>query len=141
MVHNDPIARSRMDLLYEEVAELLDALQSGDLAEIGGEACDVIYSVYAIAEANGLDLDPFWERIQEANMLKEPNANGKPTKGPGWEKPDLKAALRQVKEGSSRIPFHPPWARDLRRLAATARDPLLRADLMRVVDRHTRVSP
>lgn len=136
MLEVDPIARSRMDLLYEEVAEFLDAIHSRDLAQIGGEGCDVIYSVYAIAEAHGLDLDPFWKRIQEANMQKLPNPDGKPIKGSDWEKPDLKAALREAKEGTHSVPFVPSWAKHLNEVLdayAGVIPPLAMADLRRAI--------
>lgn len=141
MMENDPLAQKRLDLVGEEYEEFLDAIYSGDLAEIGGEGCDLIYSVLAVLEAHGLDMDPFWKRIQDANLKKDPNPDGKPTKGPDWRKPDLVSAL--VEQTSRRvIKWQPGWVPELRALveglhAEGKIGPLDRADFARLIDRHT----
>ena len=138
----DPLFRKRLALMDEELAEIYQAVYQQDLAQIGGEICDLIYAAYAFAEACGLDLDPFWKRIQDANMEKEPNPNGKPIKGADWKRPDLRAALKECKEkNDGSTPFYPAWYTDAQRfvkrmLEMEKMSALDVADFGRIMARH-----
>jgi predicted HAD superfamily Cof-like phosphohydrolase len=43
----------------------------------------------------GVDMRPIHALIHEANMAKEPNGLGKPTKPPGWKAPDIAGELKR----------------------------------------------
>jgi len=94
------IAIRRGDLnarcIREEAREAAKAIQSGDLAAVAKELCDVIYVAYGAAVAFGLDLEPFWDEVHRSNMAKvggPVRADGKRLKPPGWVPPDIAGVL------------------------------------------------
>lgn len=87
-------------LLDEEVGELLEALEEGDLAHIAREMADVLYIVYGSAVTMGIDLEDVFEEVHRANMTKvggRINEAGKLTKPPGWQPLDIESIIeRQI---------------------------------------------
>jgi hypothetical protein len=88
----------RRSLLDSEVAELHEAVESGDLTGILKEACDVIFVVAGTALALGLPLDEGLLLVYLSNMSKTPAADGagKAVKGDGYQpaEPLLAALIR-----------------------------------------------
>ncbi len=71
-----------------------------DLVEAVDGLCDLLYVVYGTAEAIGVDLEPFFERVHASNMRKQNkliNEHGKRGhKPPGWVDP--KKVIRALLE-------------------------------------------
>lgn len=73
----DEWGESRRDLLAEECAELIEALESGDPVAIMHESADVAYVAFGNAVALGYELSPVLAEIHRANMSKASDPNGK----------------------------------------------------------------
>ncbi len=84
----------RKQLLTDEVTELFTALDSGDPAAIVQELADVVYTAAGMAYTyNNLPLDAALAAVHAANMTKQPGADGKAVKGPGFRPPDIAGAF------------------------------------------------
>lgn len=90
----------RRTLHEEEGRELLDALAGGDRMAIAQELADVVYVAYGTAHDLGIPLDAVIAEIHAANMRKLDRdlgaitrADGKISKPPGWQPPDVAAVL------------------------------------------------
>ncbi|GAA5072846.1 putative HAD superfamily Cof-like phosphohydrolase [Thermocatellispora tengchongensis] len=92
-------AELRRRLLHEEVRELDEAVESGDLVAIAHELADVVYVAYGTAVTYGIDLDRVLAEIHRANMTKSPPSGGKARKGPGFVPPDVAGALYAPGQG------------------------------------------
>lgn len=100
----------RLELIREEFEELKEAFAkaykySDGSVEVTPDQidalCDLLYVTYGTAVEMGLDLEPFFELVQEANMKKTAGplrADGKKLKPPGWEAPDHGPELRRQRE-------------------------------------------
>ncbi|MEU6999920.1 MazG nucleotide pyrophosphohydrolase domain-containing protein [Nonomuraea sp. NPDC046570] len=86
---DERMARLRQRLLAEEVTEVGQAVESGDLVNLAQELADVVYVVYGTAITYGIDLDAVLAEVHRANMTKEGSKDGKAVKGPGFRPPDL----------------------------------------------------
>lgn len=101
----------RAKLILEEALEQCDALgfcvrmddghvsfeenlpTSVDITKIADGIADQIYVSVGTAIALGIDMNPVWEIVQSANMMKfgpgsYKNEHGKQMKPPGWKAPD-----------------------------------------------------
>lgn len=68
-------------------AEMIDAL------------CDILYVTFGAAVAMGTNLDPFFDLVHRANMLKSTGpvqADGKRLKPEGWQPPDIQGMLDEI---------------------------------------------
>lgn len=90
----------RPTLHDEEHAELIEALEAGNPAEVARELADVLYIAYGTAYVYGIDLDAALAEVHRANMSKlgedgQPirREDGKVLKGPNFRPPDMKVAL------------------------------------------------
>lgn len=89
----------RLKLIKDEVKELEEAIEAGDLIEATDAIGDIIYVAIGAALVWGVDLPSVWEEIQRSNMAKFPGgvvtrrADGKILKPPGWTPPDIKGVL------------------------------------------------
>lgn len=93
----------RLSLIEEEVEELTDALMNDDLEGIAQEIADVLYVLYGIAGAHGLDMQPLFAEVHRANMAKQGGPTipgGKQGKPPGWQPPDIAACLAKQSESA-----------------------------------------
>ena len=93
---NDKITSLRYDLIKEELDELKEAIDNGDLKEVADALTDILYVTYGAGHAFGINLDKCFEEVQNSNMSKlgsdgKPiyNENGKVMKGPNYFKPNL----------------------------------------------------
>jgi predicted HAD superfamily Cof-like phosphohydrolase len=83
----------RKTQIKEETKEFYDALDNQDALNAIQELCDILYVVYGAAVVMGVDLEPFFEAIHEANMKKVPGPkreDGKQLKPEGWVPADMK---------------------------------------------------
>jgi predicted HAD superfamily Cof-like phosphohydrolase len=90
----------RMELIYSELFELEDALDDKDIIEVADGLTDILYVVYGMGHALGIDLDKCFEEVHNSNMSKlgengEPiyREDGKVLKGPNYFKPNLEKII------------------------------------------------
>ncbi len=103
----------RRTLLHEEYTELLQAIDSGDLAAIAGEAIDLLYVTYGLCVAYGIDADAVFDAVHRANLAKAAGPrrpDGKQLKPVGWTPPDLAAVLARQQPAASPAPAAPESA-------------------------------
>ncbi len=87
-------------LLQEEQAELLSAIDRGDLVKIVDGLADIVYVVYGMALQYGIDLDRAILAVHQSNMTKidreGPWATGTPRKvarGDMYQPPQLGSVI------------------------------------------------
>ena len=90
---------ARAPLHVEENKELIDALDSGVLADIAQELADVVYVAYGTAYSLGIPLDLVLAEVHRANMRKIGPfgpilKDGKVQKPPGWQPPDVSGVMQ-----------------------------------------------
>lgn len=90
----------RQALIEEEVRELAEAAQAGDVVGVADALADIVYVAYGTAHVYGIDLDAVLDEVHASNMTKlgadgRPvrRADGKVLKGPGYRPPDVRAVL------------------------------------------------
>lgn len=89
----------RRRLIEEEVQELWDAEDADDITEIADALTDILYVVYGMGLAYGINLDKCFAEVQRSNMskvvegklLKAPN--GKVLKPDTYSPPNLEKVL------------------------------------------------
>ena len=93
----------RIDLIEEEYNELKQAVYSydGSMVDVADALSDILYVVYGMAHAFGIDIDKCFEEVQQSNMSKlgddgKPiyNDAGKVMKGPKYFMPDLNKFIK-----------------------------------------------
>jgi predicted HAD superfamily Cof-like phosphohydrolase len=92
----------RRTLIEEEAAELLEAIDEGDVEHIAREMADVLYVVWGTALVYGIDLDAAFREVHRAAMDKMRaglrREDGKILKPPGFRPPDMTAAIAAAVE-------------------------------------------
>lgn len=89
---------NRGDDTYDQLAAV-ELSGQRDLLEAIDGMVDTIVVVLGTAIEMGIDLDPFWDEVQRANMSKaggEKREDGKQLKPPGWTPPDHAAVIRRA---------------------------------------------
>jgi predicted HAD superfamily Cof-like phosphohydrolase len=95
--------RKRLQILYEEVKELYEAMESGDFVEQVDALVDIDYVLKGIAVAMGIHPGTWaalWDSVHQSNMKKvrlkkNYNADKPVTKPKGWKAPDVEGILRR----------------------------------------------
>jgi hypothetical protein len=86
----------RLKLLDEEVAELREAMQAGDLVKIADGLADIVYVTVGTAVPYGIPFDAVLAEVHRSNMTKANDPGlGKLVKGPGYEAPRITEILEQ----------------------------------------------
>ena len=83
----------RLKLIREEVDELIEAADHFDVPGCAQEMSDILYVVYGMAVAMGIDLEKAFEEVHRANMEKvggPKRADGKQLKPYDWDPPHIK---------------------------------------------------
>lgn len=95
-----PEKEMRMSLIAEEVEELQEAYDEGDLVGMADAWADLIYVVYGAAMTHGVNLDEVLTEVQRSNLSKlgedgKPiyREDGKVLKGPFFSEPDIPSVL------------------------------------------------
>lgn len=91
-------AACRANLIEEEAQETVEAILAGDLVEACDGLCDLIYVCLGAAEVFNVDLGPLFAEVHRSNMTKVPfvkREDGKITKGPNFQGPDIAGELRK----------------------------------------------
>jgi predicted HAD superfamily Cof-like phosphohydrolase len=81
----------RLDLIKEEAQEIEDAIDAHDVLGVIDGVCDLLYVAYGMMVAVGVDVEPYWEEVQRANMEKTSGPkreDGKQLKPEGWREPN-----------------------------------------------------
>ena len=60
----------RMNLIREEMRELEEAVSNNDRVETVDALADILYVVYGMGDALGVDLDDAFKKVHESNMSK-----------------------------------------------------------------------
>lgn len=67
----DPkLAQLRINLIEEEVTELKDAIKENNMTEVIDALSDILYVVYGMGQAFGIDLDKSFKIVHASNMTK-----------------------------------------------------------------------
>ena len=96
----EPEATLMNNLIHEELMELNEAIDAGDLIEIADAIGDILYVTAQQATIIGLPVDALLREIQRSNLSKL-GADGKPMyredgkvlKGPNFSEPDIAGVL------------------------------------------------
>jgi predicted HAD superfamily Cof-like phosphohydrolase len=83
--------------MREEFEEVRAAMEEGSLAHIAQELADLLYTVYGTAVAYGIDLEPVYREVHNANMRKEGGGtanDGKILKPATWTPPDIETIIQ-----------------------------------------------
>lgn len=119
----------RAKILAEEVRELADAIEAGDIIGIADASADVVYAVVGTAVTYGVPFDAVFAEVHRSNMTKLTprvviNGDGKIVKGPGYEPPDIARVLaRESANATEQVEAAPAMLRvGGRRFYCTAKD-------------------
>lgn len=99
-----------MKLIREEIGELHDAMDAGDIVEAFDAIIDSIYVLSGLGNAMGLPLQAGFDEVHKTNMAKavpietpdgitlavKRRDDGKILKPLGWAAPDLAKIIQQV---------------------------------------------
>lgn len=97
----------RKSLIWEEVAELFDAIDRKDLVDTADGIADAIVVLIGTALEFGIPLDRVMEEVHRSNMSKL-GADGRPVlredgkvlKGPNFTPPDIQSILVEARWGA-----------------------------------------
>ena len=68
---SDPdLVKLRLDLITEEVSELQDAVKNHDFVEVRDALADILYVVYGMQDAFGINGDSDFSIVHDSNMSK-----------------------------------------------------------------------
>jgi predicted HAD superfamily Cof-like phosphohydrolase len=112
-IENTPMAPSRtvaslrVRLIREELEELRDAMQKGNVVEIADAIGDLLYVVLGTAVSCGIQSGPVFDEVHRSNMTKQ---GGYRDDGGKWIKPDTydPAKLRPILEAQGWTPRRCP---------------------------------
>lgn len=86
----------RIDLMREELQELIDAIDAGDVVGVADGCADLVVVTLGTAIEYGFDFDAVWNEVHRTNMAKiggPIREDGKQLKPDGWTPPDIKAIV------------------------------------------------
>lgn len=89
----------RARLIGEESRESIQEIDSGG-SDLAGELVDLIYVALGTAVEYGIELEPFFRAVHDANMAKVEGGvrrrpDGKILKPEGWQPADLEAVYQE----------------------------------------------
>ena len=98
---SDDTVKLRIELISEELQELVNACNAGDIIEVADALTDILYVTYGAAHSFGIPIDECFKEVQRSNMSKlgedgKPiyREDGKVMKGPNYSVPNLKNVLQ-----------------------------------------------
>lgn len=97
------MAALMVTLVQEESAELVEAIESGDLLAIAQELADVVVVAHCVEAVFGLDLGRALDEVMRANRSKFVDGkpirreDGKVLKGPNYEPPDMAKVIEMTR--------------------------------------------
>lgn len=96
---NEDILYLRTRLIEEEVEELLDGVDRRDFENVAKELTDILYVVYGMGAALGIDLDATFQEVHRSNLSKLENGkvlyrkDGKVMKGKNYSPANIAQVL------------------------------------------------
>jgi predicted HAD superfamily Cof-like phosphohydrolase len=88
------------ELVREEAQEIADAFRERNIVGVADGAADLIWVVFGLCNAMGIDLEPVWKEVRDSNMSKIPangqvlrREDGKILKPETYFKPNIEKAL------------------------------------------------
>ena len=88
----------RISLLDEEVRELAEAVEAGDIVKIADAIGDIAYVAVGTAVTYGIPFDAVFAEVHRSNMTKiNTPAEAKLVKGPDYQPPDIARVLADPK--------------------------------------------
>lgn len=100
---DEHILQLRLELIDEECDELHDGVDRRNIVEVADGLTDILYVVYGMGQALGIDLNECFDEVHRSNMSKLENgkvlyrSDGKVLKGKDYFPPDLETILAQQK--------------------------------------------
>lgn len=70
IVENPKLAQFRLSLIQEEFNELKEGVNENNMTEVIDALGDILYVVYGMGQAFGIDLDKAFKIVHESNMSK-----------------------------------------------------------------------
>ena len=70
LTNNPDLVKLRLALITEEVQELQDAIKDNDFIEVRDAIADILYVVYGMADAFGINADDDFNLVHTSNMSK-----------------------------------------------------------------------
>ena len=67
---DESLGQLRIDLMVEELNEVIDAMNQGDVVNLAKELCDLVYVCLGAAAAFGISFDECFKEVQRSNMSK-----------------------------------------------------------------------
>lgn len=67
---HSPLVQQRMDLIREEMRELEEAVTTHNMVETIDALADILYVVYGMGDAIGVDLNRAFQLVHDSNMSK-----------------------------------------------------------------------
>jgi predicted HAD superfamily Cof-like phosphohydrolase len=98
---NPQVTETRLKLIEEEVTELREAIEAGDIVEVADALADILYVTFGAFAAFGIDPADVHREVHRSNMAKLVDGkvirrgDGKVLKPEGWTPPDIAAELRK----------------------------------------------
>ena len=98
---SEAITQLRLELIDEECDELHDGVDRRSLVEVADALTDILYVVYGMGQAFGIDLNECFDEVHRSNMSKLQDgkviyrSDGKVLKGKDYFSPDLETILAQ----------------------------------------------
>jgi len=94
------LIKQRMELIREEVRELECAVSENDMVEVRDALADILYVVYGMQDAMGIDGDSDFDVVHESNMSKFCNT---------LEEANATVSSYQEKYEKSQSPYDSPY--------------------------------
>lgn len=95
--------------MVSELAEVLEALELRDEAQLAKELADLEYVTVGTAVTYDLPIGPAFDAVHRSNMTKSTvqeavaNHTGDRGKGPDYVPPNMPAVIRAYREGSTDV--------------------------------------
>jgi predicted HAD superfamily Cof-like phosphohydrolase len=70
LVEKPDLCKFRLSLIEEEFKELKEACENNDMREVVDGLSDILYVVYGMGQAFGINLDDAFRRVHTSNMSK-----------------------------------------------------------------------
>ena len=100
----EPSETLQTELIREECYELLGAVRDRDTVDILDGICDLLYVTLGLANALGVDIEPFFNEVHKTNLAKigpkgpKFRSDGKLLKPVNWIPPDLQRILKEQEQ-------------------------------------------
>jgi predicted HAD superfamily Cof-like phosphohydrolase len=94
ILDNNKLIKFRMDLIREEMKELEEAVQNKDYVETVDALSDILYVVYGMGDAIGVNLDDAFKLVHESNMSKLCDTEKQAIETVEWYKEQFKLGLQ-----------------------------------------------